>query len=113
MMRNQFVSHFSEEIARAIEDAAASHKNGIHDEPGSDPFRWAVLICIGAECFTRPSFATHHGIERADEIKPWLLEHGRRWLSEHDGQFDYIALLAGLFHEYMPPKPERRFRLEE
>ena len=61
-LRAEFVSAFGEVQACAIEHAAEGHKNGIHDRPGSDPFRWALLICIGHECFTKASYRTYHDI---------------------------------------------------
>ena len=50
MIRDSFVAAFGEEQAVAIERAAEEHKNGVHDNRGSDSFKWAIAICIGYEC---------------------------------------------------------------
>lgn len=99
-VRNSFVALFGEEQACRIEAAANEHKNGIHDEPGSDPFKWACLIAIGHECISRPRFREHHKIAVPfDEFKAWAVEHGD--FASHDGQYDYIAMFAGIYNEYM------------
>lgn len=81
----------------AIEAAAEEHKNGIHDNPGSDAFRWALLLCVGYGCWENPSRAEYHGITVAPEdINLWLFER-REWIGKHDGDVDYIGLLAGVY----------------
>ena len=100
MTRDSFVQHFGEEDARNIELAAAEHKNGIHDEKGSDPFRWAITICIGFQCAELDSYREYHGITAPwMEIQQWIKDHGD--LSIHDGDVDYIMLALGGYNEYV------------
>lgn len=102
-VRESFVNFFGEDQAQKIEESAKSHKNGIHDEPGSDPFRWAIIICIGYECMQKDSYREHHNITVPwDDLKAWIKEHGD--LSNHDGSVDYLALFAGAYNEYMEVK---------
>lgn len=100
--RDSFVARFGEADAVVMESAAAHHENGVNSErKGSDQFRWALAICIGYECFTRPAFHEWHGFTAAgDDIKAWAKEHGD--LEHHDGDVDYISLLAGAYGEYVP-----------
>lgn len=99
--RKSFVAHFGSDQAAAIEDAADSHKNGIHDSKGSDPFRWAIVICIGHQCMEVDGYREHHGITAPwEEIEAWIKEHGD--LANHDGDSDYLALFAGVYTKYMP-----------
>jgi hypothetical protein len=102
--RDAFVEKFSESDALAIEAAAESHKNGVHDKPGSDPFRWAVLIALGYECMSKDRYRDHHGIAAPwADIEAWLKEPTRReWLAAHDGDSDYLALMVGVYTPYMP-----------
>lgn len=101
MVRDAFVAVFGEDNAFAIENAAKEHQNGIHDRPGSDPFKWALCICIGYECFTKDSYRDYHGITApVPALKQWIKEHGE--LNTHDGDTDYLALFAGAYQEYMP-----------
>lgn len=91
-IRAAFVEAFTEADAAAIEQAAREHRNGVHDEPGSDPFKWAITICVGHECLTR--FREHHGITAdADDVKAWVYEHGD--LASHDGDIDYLCAFLG------------------
>lgn len=100
-VRESFVRWFGEDQARAIERAAHGHKNGIHDEAGSDLFRWAALICIGSQCVEVERYRLYHKITIPfSEFKRWLFEEGR--VSEHDGQVDYISLFAGVYNEFIP-----------
>lgn len=93
-VRVAFVEAFGEANAAAVENAARGHMNGIHDNQGSDPFRWAIAICIGNECLGR--YAEDHGITATpEELRAWVLEHGD--LASHDGDVDYLALLAGAY----------------
>jgi hypothetical protein len=101
--RDSFVERFGEDQAAHIEAAAREHKNGQHDKPGSDPFRWAIVICIGYQCFEVESHREYHQITAPyDEIKQWAREHGN--LAEHDGDCDFLGLFAGAYNEYMPIK---------
>lgn len=99
--REKFIERFGTQQAIAIEAAANEHMNGIHDNPGSDRFRWALCICIGYECMSRDEFRKYHGITIAwPVLKSWIKEEAN--LAEHDGDVDYMALLAGWYDEYMP-----------
>jgi len=100
-VRESFVARFGEGQAAAIEAAAEGHKNGCHDNPGSDYFRWAIAICIGFECMSNDSYRTDHGITAPwDEIRAWIKADAR--LAEHDGDSDYLALFCGHYNEFMP-----------
>lgn len=103
MIRQAFVDRFGEAEAARIEAAANEHKNGVHDRTGSDPFRWALIICIGHECFTKDSFREYHGIVAStEELKNWIKSEAH--LEDHDGDVDYLAMFVGVYNEYMPPK---------
>lgn len=100
-VRERFVADFSDDLASAIETAAEQHKNGVHDNKGSDPFKWALLITIGYECWSKPDYAKHHGIDGdADAIRSWIKEHGA--LGSHDGDCDFLAMMVGAYDEYVP-----------
>lgn len=100
-IRASFVEMFGEDQAVAIECAAEGHKNGIHDNPGSDPFRWAIVICIGHECMKNAEYREHHGITAPwSALKAWIKASAN--LVEHDGDCDYLSLMAGTYIEYMP-----------
>lgn len=105
--REKFVELFGMENAVAIEGAARSHGNGVNDvKYGSDFFRWAIVIAIGYECFTR--FNKSHGITASgDAINEWLKQPEQmEWLSKHDGDCDYLAWMTGVYNQYMPEKQE-------
>lgn len=98
--REDFVARFGETNALHIEWAAESHDNKVHNNKGSDPFRWALLICIGSECISK--FAKHHEITCGwPEVETWLKTH-KQYLGAHDGDVDYIAAFAGVYDEFMP-----------
>lgn len=100
-LREKFVDEFGENNALVMEQAANDHKNGVHDNPGSDTFRWAICICIGHECFTR--FADYHGFDLdAKKLKQWIKDTAH--LEEHDGDVDYLAVFSGAYDEFMPIK---------
>ena len=97
--RNDFIARFGVENAIAILEAANSHKNGIHDNPGSDKLRWAILICIGHDCISR--FHEEHNITCPWEaVRAWLKQH-KDYLAAHDGAVDYFALSCGTYNEFM------------
>jgi len=99
-VRDSFVAEFGEDQAVAIERAAAEHDNGVHSVRGSDPFKWAVCICIGYECVSRPEFAEYHSITVPQErFKEWCLNHGE--LRSHDGDVDFLSLLSGAYGGYI------------
>ncbi len=103
--RESFVKRFNEETAQAIEAAADEHKNGVHDRAGSDPFRWAIAICLGYECMSKESYRNYHGITPPwDDLKAWIKTDGD--LVNHDGEFDYIAAFIGVYSEFVPEKKE-------
>lgn len=106
-IRDEFVARFGESNAAAIEAAAESHKNGIHDRPGSDPFRWALVIAIGYQCMEEPNYREHHGITAPwSRLRPWIKQHGN--LKEHDGDSDFLGLFAGVYNYYVGlPTPRR------
>lgn len=96
-----FAHRFGQDQADAIMAAAESHKNGVHDNPGSDPFKWALLIAIGHECFTHEHYRPYHGITAdPDEIREWVRAEAD--LGTHDGDCDYLALLAGAYEPFLP-----------
>jgi len=101
-VRESFVEHFGEDQARAIEAACALHKaESIHskDGMGDDPFKYAVLMCIGYNCV---KYGKSHGITISPtDFKRWCLEHGD--LASYKGPIpDYISLFAGVYDEYFP-----------
>ena len=97
--RDDFVVRFGETNALHIEWAADSHKNGVHDKPGSDPFRWAILICIGWQCLEK--FAEYHEITCAwEDVRDWLKTH-KDYISAHDGDVDYLAVFTGVYDEFV------------
>ena len=107
--REAFVNLFGEDEAKALEGAAEHHKNGVHDRTGTDPFRWAICICIGYECFTKESYADYHGIKHGKAIKNWLLQSEQReWMAAHDGDVDFLACFSGAYDPYMPVKGEEK-----
>jgi hypothetical protein len=99
--REKFVEKFGEEQAKRVYDAAVEHKNGLHDREGSDPFRWAIAICIGFECLSEERYRKSHGITVPwEDIKRWIIEEGD--LKNHDGDVDYLALCVGGYNEFVP-----------
>lgn len=104
-IRGKFVERFGEDQAVAIERAANEHANGINDENrGSDPFKWALLICLGYECISKDSYREHHGVTAPwDELKAWTKSDAD--LAAHDGDADWLSLLAGVYNEYMASEP--------
>lgn len=101
-IREAFVAKFGEDQAAAIEAAANEHANGVNDQnKGTDPFKWALLIAIGYQCAEKASYREYHGIAAPwDEVKQWMKDHAD--LASHDGDCDYLSLLAGSYNEYMP-----------
>lgn len=100
--RDSFVQHFGEDNAAAVEGAAQEHENGMNsNDKGSDPFRWAISIAIGYQCMELDRYREHHGFTAPwPAVKQWIKDHGD--LAHHDGDVDYLALLAGTYNEYMP-----------
>jgi hypothetical protein len=99
-IRELFVIKFGEDEAKAIEEAANSHKNGVHDNKGTDPFKWALLICIGYQCMEVESYREHHIIKTEwATLKQWIKNHAD--LSSHDGDCVFLALFTGAYNEFM------------
>jgi len=105
MIRDSFVETFGENNAKAVENAAHQHANGKNNaKMGSDPFKWALLICIGYECVDK--YREHHGISaKATDIKKWVKKHAD--LGSHDGDCDYLALMAGTYDSWIKGKPKQ------
>lgn len=99
-IRAAFAAEFGEDQAAAFEVAAEMHQNGVHDERGSDPFKWALAIAIGYECFLKDGYREFHGITAdADAVKAWIKEHAD--LGSHDGDVDFLGLVAGSYDDYL------------
>ena len=100
-VRDHFVSTFGADAAEKIEAAANYHANGVNSKKkGDDPFKWALLICIGYDCCSKERFRQYHGISTPwEEIKGWIKEHG--CLASHNGDCDYLALFGGAYNEFM------------
>lgn len=97
--RAAFTARFGEDNAAAIERAAEAHKNGIHDNPGSDAFRWALIIAIGHACLT--DYREAHGITAdPDAVRAWVREHVD--FTAHDGDWVYFALADGAYAGWVP-----------
>lgn len=95
---DKFAAQFGEQQADAILSAALAHNNEVHNDPGSDHFRWAIAIVIGWECVSR--FAEHHKITVSqDEFKQFVLDEAD--LGHHDGDVDYLGLFVGVYQEYI------------
>lgn len=95
-IRTKFVEAFSESDAAAIEAAAQGHQSDWQtmDRKGSDPFKWALLMCISFECMGR--FREDHGIQATSEaLKDWVYNHAD--LGSHDGDADALGMLSGAY----------------
>lgn len=99
-IRAAFAGKFGEDQAAMIEAAAVQHVNSAHDDRGSDPFKWAIAICIGYECMTVDRYRDYHGITAdAGELKAWVREHGG--LASHNGDVDYLGAAAGAYEGWV------------
>jgi hypothetical protein len=97
-VRGSFVEHFGEDQAALLESAANQHDNEIHPNRGSDPFKWACLICIGYDCVKR--CAEYHGLSvDPEEFRTWCVEHGE--LASHDGDCDFLSLATGEYASFV------------
>ena len=102
-IRESYVEHFGESEAVLLEMAAEVHKNGVHDDKGSDAFKWVVAICIGYQCVEKEEYREWHKIGVEFEVfRQWVKEFGE--LGSHDGDVDYISALIGIYDEYMEVK---------
>lgn len=98
--KKSFIAQFGAEEAERIMCAAEEHMNSVHDESGSDVFRWAICICIGYECMSHPEYRKYHGIITPwKELKEWIKTYAN--LEAHDGDVDFLALLAGTYNEFV------------
>ena len=99
-IRPLFVKEFGEDQAFAIEKAAEEHDNEVHPKRGKDPFKWALLICIGYECLEKEKYREHHGINVPfTELKEWIKEVAD--LRSHEGDVDYLSLFCGKYSEFI------------
>ena len=100
-VRTKFVKRFGEKEAALIEAAAEGHGNGVNNtNRGSDPFKWALLICIGYECMSKDAYRCHHRITTPwVDLKQWIIDHAE--LGSHDGDSDYLTLFCGGYNEFI------------
>jgi hypothetical protein len=107
-VKAKFAERFGEAAADAVVTAAEYHDNGINSQrgKGSDPFKWALLIAISYECCEKDSYREWHHTDFAPwaEIRQWIIDNAD--LATHDGDFDYLAMFAGAYDEFMPKKAE-------
>lgn len=107
-VRASFEKTFGKVEADRIVASATEHGNGINNKNlGSDPFKWALLICIGYQCFEIPSYRKHHGIKASfKRIKQWIIDEGK--LSTHDGDCDYLCMLGGGYNDYIKKRRKKK-----
>lgn len=101
-IRKQFVKDFGELMAVTLEIAAESHINEVHNDKGSDPFKWVLLICIGYQCFEKPAYRKWHKIPTKPSfttLKKWIRENAD--LGSHDGSCDYLSLFCGAYKPFI------------
>lgn len=101
--RESFVTRFGESQAASIEAAADMHRAELleGDKAGSDPFRDAIVICVGFECMSLDSYRDHHGITPSwIDLRDWIRSEGN--LGDHDGPVDYLAMFAGAYTDLIP-----------
>lgn len=105
-VRESFVERFGEAEAAAMEAAADQHRNGVNDENlGSDPFKWALCIAIGYQCFVEEAYREKHGFRASlEELGWWIRNHGD--LASHDGDFDILGALMGVYEPYIKQEEE-------
>ena len=108
-IRDSFVKQFGEANAQAMENAAHGHENGVNsDNKGADPFRWAILICIGYQCFEIDSYRDHHRFTAEasfPDIKRWIIEEAD--IGAHKGDCDYLSLVLGKYNDYLKPEKSK------
>jgi hypothetical protein len=105
MWEQEFAQHFGHGLIDALRTAAVSHNNGTHDDAKGNPFRWSLVICIGHQCFEVESYRTFHGItEPYATIKAWCVD--RNILATYAGDVDYLALLSGVYNDWIGRKEE-------
>ena len=100
-IRDSFVEEFGEEQARCIE-AAANHHNyvGMYNNKGSDPFKWAILVCISYQCMEIEEYRNNHGITVPfEQLQNWAVTKGN--LNKYDGDYDSLSMLAGIYNKWL------------
>jgi hypothetical protein len=104
-IREKFVKDWGEELANKIEEAANYHRNGINDQNIGDPFKWALLICIGYRCLENKEYRKFHGIPNLNwkKLKKWIKENAE--LGSYRGDLDYISLFLGVYNYYLKKPP--------
>lgn len=96
-----FSRKFGQDQADAVLAAARHHKNGVHDNEGNDPMAWAVLLAIGYQCVSEPSYAAFHKITiDPAAYKTWCRRNKKR-LGRSNGDLDYLALFTGVYSTYL------------
>lgn len=107
---HSFLERFGLTNLLRLREAAKMHFNEFesHDRDtfGSDPFKYDLLLVIGSECISRPSFYEYHAFEDLDpeEFRLWCLENAD--LGNHDGSVpNYLALYTGAYNPFIPGAP--------
>jgi len=103
-IREKFVEEWGEELATAIEKAADSHRDGVNDREIGDPFKWALLICIGYQCLEKKKFRKYHSMPDFSwkKLKRWIRDNAE--LGTYKGDLDYLALFCGTYNYYCQKK---------
>lgn len=103
-VRDLFAERFGEDNAERVERAAEKHSEP-HANRGSDPFKWAVVTCIGHQCFD-VYMDSHEFTMDGEEVRQWVIENIN--LGTYDGDYDVLALFAGAYQEWVPDKPDAK-----
>lgn len=91
-LAEQFDQEFGEGEAAKLIAHCHTHDNGIHDKPGSDEFRWAIMIALGFNC-------AKYDIGNFTEEKLWdFCLKNKEYLLQHDGDVDFLALFCGAYN---------------
>jgi len=101
-LQERFATEFGEEQAIAIINAAEEHSSEtIAKGQGSDPFKWALVICIDFDCWVKRRFRHYHKIKpSAFRIENWIIHHAN--LEDYDGDVPPISLVLGKYNKFMP-----------
>lgn len=100
-IREKFVKDWGEELTKKVESAANEHANGVNNVNIGDPFKWALLICIGYECLSAPQCRKYHGIKNLNwsKMKQWIKDNAE--LKTYKGDLDYLALFTGGYKGFL------------
>jgi hypothetical protein len=100
-IKEKFIKDWGEELANKIEEAANYHRNGVNDQEIGDPFKWALLICIGYHCLENKEYRKFHGIPNLNwrKLKKWIRDNAE--LESYKGDLDYISLFCGVYNYYL------------